>query len=85
MSKIGKGASFLSKLKSNQNTKGQQILKQNCWDVTFSQKTKKRICFLGEVTARQFCFEIYSDLLNNHATNLIIFLGKKKQLSSQLC
>ena len=49
-------------------TKGQLISKQNCWVVTSPKNQMKRTqdtilsvfrSFLGEVTARQLCFEIY--------------------------
>ena len=49
-----------------QSTKGQLISKQNCVAVTSSKKRTKRtqdtilsaFRLLGEVTDRQFCFEI---------------------------
>ena len=34
-------------------------LESNLWSANFSQKTNSFVRFLGEVTARQFCFEIY--------------------------
>ena len=39
--------------------KGQLISKHNCQAITTSKKRPKPTRFLEEVTARQFCFEIY--------------------------
>ena len=42
--------------------KGQLISKQNCWAVTSPRRIVswvRFVCFLGEVMALQFCFEIY--------------------------